>query len=149
MYALRRKAAIALSLAALASVTTLGATSASAAPTVNKYAGLEVGATSCGDDAVTIERKPFGAGADIWLRYSPSCRTIWAHVSGAAAPRAGDSAGGTALIYREQDGAADRCNAGQDGSCSTAMLNDAGYTSHASGTNDTGYTIYRGTTRSY
>ena len=53
------------------------------------------------------------------------------------------------MIYREQDGAADRCNSGTNSSCSTAMLNDAGYTSHATGTVDTGFAIYRATTVSY
>jgi hypothetical protein len=126
----------------------LGGGTASAG--ANVYAGRNPEATGCADDAQTIDRKPVGpTGAEIWLRYSPSCRTVWAHISNASPARPGDSAGGSALIYREQDGASDRCNAGSATSCSTAMLNDAGYTSHATGTNDTGSEIFRAQTISY
>ena|SRR5436190_18197120 len=89
----------------------LAAGPASATASVNRYEGLRPELTGCADDAVTIQRKSIIGSADIWLRYSPSCRTIWAHIGGAP-PRTQDNAGGSALIYREQDGAADRCNSG-------------------------------------
>ena len=50
---------------------------------VNRYEGLSPELTGCSDDAVTIQRKSIVGSADIWLRYSPRCRTIWAHISGA------------------------------------------------------------------
>jgi hypothetical protein len=148
MTRLHRMAAVMAGLAGVTATVILTAGPASADAGVNRYEGLSPEITGCADDAVTIQRKSIVGSADIWLRYSPSCRTIWAHISGAP-PRTQDNAGGSALIYREQDGAADRCNSGTNSSCSTAMLNDAGYTSHATGTVDTGFAIYRATTVSY
>ena len=148
MTRLHRMAAVMAGVAGVTATMILAAAPASADAGVNRYEGLSPELTGCSDDAVTIQRKSIVGSADIWLRYSPSCRTIWAHISGAP-PRTQDNAGGSALIYREQDGAADRCNSGTNSSCSTAMLNDAGYTSHATGTVDTGFAIYRATTVSY
>ncbi|MFL6145054.1 MAG: DUF2690 domain-containing protein [Labedaea sp.] len=148
MTRLHRMATVMAGVAGLTATLMLAAGPASATASVNRYEGLSPEITGCADDAVTIQRKSIIGSADIWLRYSPSCRTIWAHISGAP-PRTQDNAGGSALIYREQDGAADRCNSGSNSSCSTAMLNDAGYTSHATGTVDTGFAIYRATTVSY
>jgi hypothetical protein len=151
MTRLHRMAAV---MAGVAGVTatlmlTAGPASAEADAGATDFEGLSAEITGCSDDAVTIQRKSIPhTGADIWLRYSPSCRTVWAHISGAP-PSSQDNAGGSALIYREQDGAADRCHSGRNSSCSTAMLNDAGYTSHATGTVDTGFAIYRATTISY
>jgi uncharacterized protein DUF2690 len=149
MTRLHRIAAVMGGVAGVTASLLLAVGPASADVGVNRFEGLNPEITGCADDAVTIQRKSIvPTGADIWLRYSPSCRTIWAHISGAP-PSSQDNAGGSALIYREQDGAADRCNSGKNSSCSTAMLNDAGYTSHATGTVDTGFQIYRATTVSY
>jgi hypothetical protein len=149
MTRLHRTAAVMAGVAGVTASLLLAAGPAAADMGVNRYEGLSAEITGCSDDAVTIQRKSIpNTGADIWLRYSPSCRTIWAHISGAP-PSSQDNAGGSALIYREQDGAADRCHSGRGSSCSTAMLNDAGYTSHATGTVDTGFAIYRATTVSY
>jgi hypothetical protein len=149
MSRLHRMVAVAAGVASLSATLILGAGAASAAPGVNRFEGLNPEITGCSDDAVTIDKKKIGpTAAQIWLRYSPSCRTVWAHIS-EAVPPSQDNAGGSALIYREQDGAADRCNAGAARSCSTSMLNDAGYSSHATGTNDTGFQIYRAQTVSY
>jgi hypothetical protein len=149
MTRLHRMAALVACVTGLSTTLVLGAEQAAAEAGVTNFEGLSAEVTGCSDDAVTIQRKSIpNTGADIWLRYSPSCRTVWAHISGAP-PRTQDNAGGSALIYREQDGAADRCYAGTDSSCSTAMLNDAGYTSHATGTVDTGFTHHRESTMSY
>lgn len=112
------------------------------------YDGRDPTATGCVNDARTIDSRAVGGGATIYLRYSPSCRTVWARITGAAT-RTPDRAGGSALIYREQDGAGIRCHTGSGHACSTNMLYDAGFTSHATGTNDVGWIIYRATTISY
>lgn len=112
------------------------------------YDGRDPTATGCVNDARTIDSKAVGGGATIYLRYSPSCRTTWARITGAAT-RTADRAGGSALIYREQDGAGIRCYTGSGTACSTNMVYDGGFTSHATGTNDVGWTIYRATTISY
>jgi len=107
-------------------------------------------ATGCNNGAITVDRRQIGpTGAQILLRYSPSCRTVWAHIEGAAPAIPGQQAGGSALIYREQDGAGIRCYVGSGSSCVTNMLYDGGLTSHATGTNDTGFAIYRAQTISY
>lgn len=105
--------------------------------------------TSCANDAYTASSANIG-GATLLLRYSPSCRTVWAHIENAATYQPGQQDGGKARILREQDGAALYCHAPVGGrSCITNMLYDGGFTSHATGWNDTGFTIYTGHTASY
>jgi hypothetical protein len=120
---------------------------ASASAGAGGYDGMSPVSTGCSRDAVTIDRKALG-GATLLLRYSPSCRTVWATIRGAAR-RTQDQAGGAAVIHRDQDDTTRRCHTGTGRSCHTAMLNDRGYTSHATGTNDVGWTIHRARTISY
>lgn len=134
--------------AALA-VTLAGAGPAAAA----SWTGQTATGTVCANDARTVASARLqydgrSGNATISLRYSPGCRTAWAHISGASAPRAGDSAGGAAAIHRS-DGVRYLCTAGADGGCSTAMVVDAGFTAYANGTDDTGFAIYQARTSSY
>jgi hypothetical protein len=104
--------------------------------------------TSCANDAYTAATTL--GGATLLLRYSPSCRTVWAHLENAAKYIPGSQDGGQARILREQDGAAIYCHAPSGGtSCITNMLYDGGFTSHATGWNDNGFQIYTGHTSSY
>ncbi|WP_392675783.1 DUF2690 domain-containing protein [Streptomyces sp. LN785] len=145
-----RRHAVALGLcgAVFAATTLLSSGTASASVGSYPYDGQDPSASGCNNDAITVSSATVGAGATILLRYSPSCRTVWAHISGAA-PKTQDNAGGSALIYRETDGAGIRCYSGTGTSCYTPMLYDAGMSSHATGTNDPGWQIYSGTTGSY
>ncbi len=134
---------------AVCAATTLFASgTASASVGSYPYDGQDPSASGCNNGAITASSANVGGGATILLRYGPSCRTVWAHIQGAA-PRTQDNAGGSALIYRETDGAGIRTYCGGATSCCTPMLYDAGMRSHATGTNDTGFQIYSGTTGSY
>ncbi|SHM83897.1 Protein of unknown function [Actinacidiphila paucisporea] len=144
----RHAAALGLCGAVCAAMTLFGSGTASAGVGSYPHDNQDPSASGCNNDAITASSANVGGGATILLRYSPSCRTVWAHIQGAA-PRTQDNAGGSALIYRESDGAGIRTYCGAATSCYTPMLYDAGMTSHATGTNDTGFTIYSGTTGSY
>lgn len=144
----RRAAALTVTGFALAATLSTGAGTASASVGDYYYDGKSAAATGCKNDAVTVDSVKVG-GATLLLRYSPRCRTVWAHIRGTAPAIPGQQAGGSALIYREQDRAGIRCRTGRRTSCTTRMLYDGGFTSHASGTNDTGFTIYRNRTISY
>ncbi|WP_377273166.1 DUF2690 domain-containing protein [Peterkaempfera sp. SMS 1(5)a] len=145
-----RKNAVVLGLCGVlcATATLFGSGTASAGVGSYPYDGQDPSASGCNNGAITVSSANVGAGATILLRYSPSCRTVWAHIEGAA-PKTQDNAGGSALIYRETDGAGIRCYSGTSTSCYTPMLYDAGMTSHATGTNDPGWQIYSNTTSSY
>jgi hypothetical protein len=125
------------------------ASSASAAVGSYYWDNKAPAGTSCANDAYTAASTTIG-GATLLLRYSPSCRTVWAHIENAATYIPGQQDGGQARILREQDGAALYCHAPSGGrSCITNMLYDGGFTSHATGWNDTGFQIYTGHTSSY
>ena len=145
-----KKHAFALGLcgAVCAAATLFGSGTASASVGSYPYDGQDPSASGCNNDAVTVGAADVGAGATILLRYSPGCRTVWAHVEGVA-PKTQDNAGGSALIYRETDGAGIRVYCGSATSCYTPMLYDAGMTSHATGTNDPGWQNYSNFTGSY
>ena len=145
-----RKHAVALGVcgAVCAATTLFSSGTASAGVGSYPYDGQDPSASGCNNDATTVSSATVGAGATILLRFSPGCRTVWAHVEGTA-PKTQDNAGGSALIYRETDGAGIRVYCGSATSCYTPMLYDSGMTSHATGTNDPGYQIFTGTTGSY
>lgn len=104
--------------------------------------------TSCAGDAYTVDSVSVGS-ATLLLRYSPSCRTVWAHIENAAPYIQGGQNGGSARILREQDGAALYCHATTGTSCITNMLYDGGFTSHATGWNDNGNITYSNHTISW
>ncbi|PHF49737.1 hypothetical protein COF72_06795 [Bacillus pseudomycoides] len=86
-------------------------------------------ATGCARDAKTVGYDMF-SGAEVELRYSPSCRSAWAKFTIGEDPAAKE---GTARITRN-DGVSYSCTAkkslGQK-SCYTKQVNDAGYTARA------------------
>jgi Protein of unknown function (DUF2690) len=152
---MRRKVFGGLLAAAMATPLTLclaAATPANAAVGDYFYDGKSPITTGCNNDARTIGTArvgPAGTSTVVKLRYSPRCRTVWARIDHASTRIPADRAGGSALIYREQDRAGLRCHTDRNTSCHTAMLYDGGFTSHATGINDTGFQIYRGQTRSF
>lgn len=89
------------------------------------------------------------SSASIELWYSTACRTVWAHVKGTTSIDPYDSEGGVARITRNNDGKALRCSVESGSSCYTNMLYDAGMTSFAGGSDDTGALIYSWRTPSY
>jgi hypothetical protein len=86
--------------------------------------------------------------AEIYLHYSPSCRTVWASIVNAP-PQTVNNAGGYADVHRNSDNHRLSCNAGYQTSCYTNMLYDGNVTSHAYGTIDTGYEIYSAYTANF
>jgi hypothetical protein len=137
--------------AALATLALLAAPVAlivSAAPAgASSWTGVSPAGTVCANDARTIYSAHLTAGqytdsAVIELRYSPTCRAAWARIVSASAPDPGNSAGGAAAIHRS-DGVRYLCTVPSGGSsCFTLMVNDAGFTSRAHGTDDTGFAIF-------
>ncbi|MDP1420386.1 DUF2690 domain-containing protein [Peribacillus simplex] len=90
-------------------------------------------ATGCARDAITVtdwNNTSWFSGAQVDLRYSPSCRSAWAKFTIGEDPAAKE---GTARITRN-DGVSYSCTAkkslGQK-SCYTKQVNDAGYTARA------------------
>ena len=119
---------------------------AAAAPaSASGWNGVNPANTVCANDARTVQSARLttsgGSRAIIELRYSPTCRTAWARISGASVPQPHDSSGGLARVQRN-DGLSYSCQAGSDGTCFTAMVNDAGMRSHAYGEDDTSITTY-------
>jgi len=105
------------------------------------YDGQNPYGAGCFNGSQVVDDEPIGqTGAHIRLHYSPSCRTVWASIYDATAPEPGNSAGGHADIHRNSDNHRFDCQveAGDGGSCYTAMLYDGGVTSHAYGTEDNG-----------
>lgn len=116
------------------------------------YDNKDPSSTGCNNSAYTVDTVylPSGSNARLLLRYSPACRTVWAHVIGAAVKVAGNNAGGSARIHRNWDNVGLDCVSPVGGTgCYTNMLYDGGTTSHAHGWNDTGVRIYSGTTVNY
>lgn len=112
------------------------------------YDGKSPSSTGCNNDAYTVYTR-YAGSARLLLRYSPRCRTVWAHILDAAT-RTANNQGGSARVHRDQDGAAISCASAWGGTgCYTNMLYDGGLTSHAHGSNDTGFTIYYADTPSY
>jgi hypothetical protein len=106
--------------------------------------------TGCANDAVTVRSDHFGPNSDaiLELRYSPSCRSIWARVT---IPHAADSShSGYAEVDRSGSAVLKSCSVpvGQT-SCYTPQLNDAGYTAYSVGRYTVGSTWYYGSTGSY
>lgn len=143
-----RKLLVALLLVAPMCPLLLPTTAANAAVGSWYYDNKDPSATGCNNDAYTVDTRYLPSSpARVLLRYSPSCRTVWAHVLGAATRVAGQNAGGTARIHRNADDAGISCYSPVGGTgCYTMMLYDANMTSHAHGWNDTGFTIYSATT---
>ena len=105
------------------------------------YDGQNPYGSGCFTGSYVVDDKAIGStGAHIRLHYSPSCRTVWASIYDATAPEPGNSAGGHADVHRNSDNSRFDCQveAGDGGSCYTAMLYDGGTTSHAYGTEDNG-----------
>ncbi|MFJ8477158.1 DUF2690 domain-containing protein [Kitasatospora sp. NPDC094011] len=93
--------------------------------------------SGCAADAITARSVPLNADGigqvgTLELRYSPSCRTVWARVY---------SRGGNlwANVVRQKDNQREGCNSSSWDSgagqyyCYTAMVDDAGYKSYAVG----------------
>ncbi|MFJ9908892.1 DUF2690 domain-containing protein [Streptomyces sp. NPDC101152] len=106
------------------------------------YDGQDPIAGGCASSAITAESAPIyrGDGAQvgtIQLRYSTSCRTVWARILSPA------FSSGVAFVYRNTGGA-EGCPANGNTltwsstlgayTCYTPMLNDANVTSYADGT---------------
>ena len=100
------------------------------------------------NDGVTVASTGVGP-AYLELRYSPTCRSVWARISNAGYDPASQLAG-WAQIHRNSDGRAYRCSvySGSTG-CYTMMLNDANVTSYAEGWYDSGVREYYSRTTSY
>jgi hypothetical protein len=101
--------------------------------------------TGCSSTARTIDTEYLnGPNVTLQLRYSTSCRTVWARVTihsdngNRCAP--GNIFCATATITRNHDQVSLSCEtpAGYHTSCYTNQLSDAGVTSHAFGCYDTG-----------
>lgn len=104
----------------------------------------------CFNGSSVVQSATIGpTGASVYLHYSPACRTVWASIVNSPPAEPGDSAGGSAYINRNSDGASGFCNAGSASSCYTNMLYDGGVTSYASAQVDTGFAIYSARTASY
>ncbi len=124
------------------------------------YDNVDPESTSCVDDAVTVDSVDlygyaFGEAdyvATLDLRYSPSCRTVWARITtleGLYA--AGDWEGGQCWIHRNSDGAEledSHCSSDHT-VCYTNMLDDADVSCYAYGTVDSIYGIAVGQTLNY
>ena len=121
--------------------------------------GVDPRDTSCNADAKTVasavidfEGHRLGS---IELRYSPSCRTAWARLDNDMDHVPGDAHGGFADIVRESDGLTYSCSSppGDDTTCWTEMVDDAGTTAHAYGSIDPypthGYGTAEARTKSY
>lgn len=116
------------------------------------YDGQDPTASGCANSASTVRSAPLTNGKStagmIELRYSSQCRTVWARITGAS-PRTRDQAGGYAAVTRNSDGRRYACVVSSGSTCYTAMVNDSGVTSFASGSNDPGWAVYTGRTTSY
>jgi hypothetical protein len=130
----------------MAFVPVLSGTPAHAAIGSWYYDNKNPSTTGCNNDAYTVDTVTDPRGARLLLRYSPSCRTVWAHISGAA-KRDANYAGGYATIHRNNDNVSLHCHAdpGATG-CFTNMLYDGGMTSHATGNDDGFYSYVLGPT---
>ncbi|MDA2808036.1 DUF2690 domain-containing protein [Nocardiopsis suaedae] len=116
-------------------LTLLSPTTAQAAA----YDGQNPSTSGCAADAITAKGRDIKDGdvviAGLDLRYSPSCRTAWARVR--ITP--GSSVDGSAKVVRNSDGRSYSCSNVWYSetlgvyTCYTAMVNDAGVTSYASG----------------
>jgi Protein of unknown function (DUF2690) len=128
------------------------------------YDGTDPYQTGCASGAYPVSyshlwfnfgNSPLGArdaNALIQLFYSPSCRTVWAVLTGALyAPPAPSNSGGYANIISNFDFQSYSCTANFNGDCYTAQLNDAGVTSYAQASDTLGDNgpMYFGQTRSY
>lgn len=108
--------------------------------------GVNPKTSSCWNDRRFVESTHLrlsGNGQEmppiIYLYYSPSCRTTWARLTGGAVAQPTHSAGGRAEITRNSDGRRYTCQVTTtSGECTTAMVNDAGVTSYAFGSEDVG-----------
>ena len=117
---------------------TVGAASAQAAT----YDNVDPSSTSCANSASTVSSASIKTSSgqtlgQVELRYSSTCRTVWARVSGGGY-KAAEAAGPTGKIVRNSDGKVlylTHCNSDHS-SCYSNMLNDAGVTSYAVGYND-------------
>jgi hypothetical protein len=103
------------------------------------YDGLWADQTSCANDVRTAKSTSVltqGQLSAVWgkieLRYSPSCRTVWARVTTPTLPLTQ-----AASVVRNSDGKYQRCDGRLWSStlnsyyCITAMLYDGGVTSYA------------------
>jgi hypothetical protein len=104
--------------------------------------------TGCINGSHIARTAKLGDGANLYLYYSPSCRTVWAGIDHASA-RTQDNAGAAAAVHRSADGGREICSAGRSTSCHTAMLYDGGFSSYAHGTDDPGFQIFAANTGSY
>ncbi len=164
MRVLRRGAAAATAFTAALALTLVPAGPARAAP----WDGVDPEGSASDNSRVYIARKAnvvITSGrysgtvlGRIELRYSPTCRTVWARLVNYMNWEPGNAHEGSPYVHRNSDGrtygrvACDR-NSGRDTRCWTSMLNDANVTSYAEGVID-GYPTYgyvqaRGRTTSY
>jgi hypothetical protein len=88
--------------------------------------------SGCANDAYTARSATLASGSIIELRYSPSCRTVWARITN---PVVDDNNNYSfAIVTRNSDGHTYSCLVPTGAkSCYTPMLNDAGVTSYAKG----------------
>ncbi len=102
------------------------------------YDGTDPNSTGCSASASTVASVALGPSASVELRYSSSCRTTWARLSGGYKGEPGDCAASYAKIHRNSDGREYRRTwvGGDSGSIYTKQLSDAGVTSYAFGSVD-------------
>ena len=113
--------------------------------------------SSCHGDARTVKSAVLvrsdgvADGPTVQLRYSPSCRTIWAKIVGGWGHLPGSDSGGCGVtVHRNSDGKEYGANIGAGGnSAFTNVVYDADVTAYAYASCDSGATIYRGATGSY
>lgn len=147
-----------VALGAILTTLLVGSGTAQALP----YDGTDPVSTGCDRDARTVRYANFRTpGGQVFgvieLRYSPRCRTAWArvvHYQNDCVP--GDQYCGNARVIRNSDRRTERCsiedfvrNGRARRSCYTPQVNDAGVTSYASGTLDSGLYVDDATTGSY
>ena len=154
-------AAVVATLAFIASgILAMGVSPAGAA----SYDGTDPYQTGCASNAYPVSyshlwsnflNNPPGtrdANALIQLFYSPSCRTVWAVLTGALyVPPAPSNSGGYANVISNFDFQSYSCTADFNGNCYTAQLSDAGVTSYAQASDTIGDNgpMYFGQTRNY
>ena|SRR3979409_513686 len=122
-----------------------------------RWDGVAPASSSCWNDRRSVQSTHLLRGGHgravtsiIYLYYSPSCRTTWAHLTGGTIASRGDNAGGSAQIIRNSDGRTYTCNVTtSSGECTTRMVNDVGVTSYAFGSEDSGFVIAWARTANY
>jgi hypothetical protein len=104
--------------------------------------GVNPQGTTCNNDAATvasadIEFKGHRLGT-VELRYSHICHTAWARLHNDSGREPGDAHNGFADVVRDSDGLTYSCSSpkGENTTCWTKMVDDAGSTIHAYGNID-------------